>query len=364
MTVKYSLETFLGSGDMDEIFSEEAYKFFLEAYETYTADYQDRNLEEIIASVYTHNWFEKNKSFFDVLGRRCHGVHPTELVITSSVRRGKEGLFRFFKSLSSIIDNQALAFDQSDFKRLADPHRSSECYFELRILNLLSQSGFSIERDFKTYKNKDVDALIARDEWSTLIDCKWLNISQASAYFYELLEQFEAYLLTCRLEKGLSICGNLVFKRHFGSSGWHNIFEMTKASVTEGVPYKCECDDFEYEVVPAPNAEHQTFKTSEPMPTNRRIKETLNKMLLKLKGTDGGTLICCIPPEAGQASAHWTIMELLCNNRFRKIDKVITVDVRDTFEDEYLVFDGFKNPNCNKPTLDWDSADRCFHVID
>lgn len=348
---------------MDDICSGKAFRAFFEAYNSYVAEFQDSNLEDVVASIYSQSWFEKNMSSFDKLGKRCHGVHPTELVITSSVFRKKENLFRFFKSLSSIIDNQALAFDQSDLKRLADPHRSSECYFELRTLNLLSQSGFSIERDVKTYKNKDVDALITHDKWSTLIDCKWLNISQASTEFYEFFEQFKAFLLACRLDKGICICGNLVFKRHFGSYSWHNIFEMTKASLKEGVPYKCECDDFEYEVVPAPNAEHQTFNTSEPMPTNRRIKETLNKMLLKLKGTDGGTLICCIPPEAGQVSAHSTIMELLCNNRYRKIDKVITVDVRDTFEDEYLVFDNIQNPNCTKPTLDWNSEDRCFHVL-
>jgi len=342
--------------------SKEAYESFWACYDKHASQFIDCKIRELTFPSLTQDWFERNLKYYDFDGRRSVGTRPVDLIVTSSLSSNKDSLFRFFETLYSIFNNENLSIDHHDIRRFIDPNLSTEWYFEIRMLDLLSRSGFSIERDVKTHKSMDVDARINFGNWSALVDCKRLNFSQESNEFYEFLEQFNAFLVTQRIEKGLCICGELIFKRHFGWPGWYNIFEMTKASIEKGQPYMCECDDFSYKVAPSPDFEFQTFKTSEPMPENDRIKRTLNKMLTKLKGTDGGTLICCIPPESGQGSALEVIDQLLKKNKYKKIHNVIGVDIRDTFEDEYLIFRNRMNPNYEYAALNWNDDKRIFQI--
>lgn len=335
------------------------YEYFYEILKnTYSGPDSDE-LISLLKSYYTVEWFEKNDYEFSMSHSSLFAQPPLSIV-QNCIYRNAEILRRFFDDMKLV--HSRIGLSEERLKRLTNPALAFQTYFELKISTLLSIAGFKVVCDFPTARNKDVEARIEKDEFSCLVECKVLILSDKSVEFYKWKSIYMGYLTQQHIERKASVCGEVEYYSHFGEETWREIIGCTMKAIETGDTYTFETSDVKLTVCPMPTQKYPTLRTTEVFPETKRIKSTLDKAQAKLKNAGSAVLFCCVPREAGQSSAVEEIKKLLKNKKYKQISQAILVDPLYTFETEFTRFNELVNPNSKEQFLFWDKEQLKFEI--
>ncbi len=316
-----------------------------------------------LREIYDEEWFRENQNKYlpteDSILFQC-----PKGIVTLLADRSYQLIDYYILATDQMIRRIGERFNEQDKKRLRDWNLSFETYFELRMLDLLARSGFSIlERDSQTSRKRDVEAIVSIDNFKTHVECKVLNTS-VQTYIHLYSEQlFMHYTLKARMDYHQCLTGKIEFDQDLSKEDWQIIFKVTntafnsgKTEIVSGKSFRgkiafVSLSELEY-------AKNGHFSFSYNFPVNTRIKSTLDKALKKLKGVKKCILFICVSMYSGQQGAHREIVKLLQNKKYKKILTVFLVDPKDTFEHDYMNIWAIHNYNNDALMLNWDDTQR------
>jgi hypothetical protein len=317
---------------------------------------------EWLQEIYNEPWFVANCDKYLIADDSISFQCPKGLV-TLLTNKTYELVDSYILAIDQIIERIGTP-NERDKKRLKDWHISFETYFELRTLDLLVKSGFSVlERDSTTARRKEVEAIVTIDNLNAHIECKVLNNSEPTRAHTFYASLFQRYTITARVKLKKCLVGDIEFDKDVSYEDWQKIFEAANLALNSGKTIKILGDSYRGDMAFIPfadleNSEKGTFQLVYKFPVNSRIKSTLNKALGKLKSLDQCVVFICVPRESGHKGAYDETVKLLQNRKYRKITTVFLVDPKDTFEDEYINVLTIQNPYSDRFRLRWDDTRR------
>ena len=140
-------------------------------------------LKKLFFNIFNDEWFQINEPLFGIEEKQ----HPLSYIIHRHMHHYLQCMIETFDVFIELIGVDFIRESERIISSLQDSSAFHHTLFELDILGQLTKCGFSVDPDFVTTGNKNVEAKIEKNNNKFLVECKSLHTSDETKRIRERL---------------------------------------------------------------------------------------------------------------------------------------------------------------------------------